>query len=451
MNVEIQSDDSARHRDGSLKLAVEISETGVRRELDLPFENLHKRCGIPDPITLDLLLVAGLCYVIDKSAKRADTFDGWTHEFEVQLPVSAPERWQSVAGRLDRALSFLTGDEWHLSFREMGIDFFREPEKKRRRKSSEPEKEKVTHVCLFSGGLDSLTGAIDLLAHEASAILQLVGHYDAAGAAAAQELLFKVLDESYPGRCDLLQMRVSHRPLEAEEPTLRSRSLLFMALGIYAARTAGEDVPLYAPENGLIAINVPLDPSRSGSCSTRTMHPFFLSSLRGILKELGVDNQIINPFEFKTKGECLAECSNPQLLGSLANTTVSCSHPTRKQFWRRRTREVKNCGYCVPCLIRRASLNRINLDDGERYGLDVCRGEVDVNHNMLDSADDFRAMLDMLGSGKKAADFVSDILSVAMVDRIDERAAMIERGFEEVRALIGAKGSREIRRSAGVV
>ncbi len=450
MNVEVRLDDSARHRDGSAKLSVEISETGVRRELDLSFGELRDRCGIPDPVTLDLLLVASLCYVIDKSVKRAHSFDGWTREFEAELPVSTPKLWAGVAGQLNRTLGFLTGDEWRLSFREMAADFFKEPERRRRRRESEQKPEKITHACLFSGGLDSLTGAIDLLASDDTSRLRLVGHYDAAGAASAQDGLFRALDDNYPGHCDLLQVRVSHRPLEAEESTLRSRSLVFMALGIYAARAGGGQVPLYAPENGLIAINVPLDPSRSGSCSTRTMHPYFLSSLRDVLIKLGVENPIINPFELKTKGECLAECSDPKLLAALATSTVSCSHPTRKQFWRRRGREVRNCGYCVPCLIRRASLHRVGLDVAGQYGLDVCGGEVDINHNMNDSADDFRAMLDMLSSRKTAGDFAQDILAVAPVDRIHERAEMVERGFGEIRALIEAKGNGVMRRAAGI-
>lgn len=450
MKIEISLGEATRHRDGSAKLAVEVPEPELRRELDLSFGELHERCGIPDNITLDLLLVASVCYVIDKTVKRARSFDGWTRELEAQLPVSALKKWQSVATPLNRALQFLTGDEWNLSFRKADVDFFRAPEPKRTRKQKPPTPDGIDRVCLFSGGLDSLTGAIDLLEEKGARGLRLVGHYDAAGAASTQERLLKTLDAHYPHRCDLLQMRVSHRPLNAEESTLRSRSLVFMAMGIYTARAAGEHVPLYAPENGLIAVNVPLNASRSGSCSTRTMHPYFLDSLRGILKGLGIENPIINPFELKTKGECLAGCSNAKLLAALAASSVSCSHPTRKQFWRRRGKEVRNCGYCVPCLIRRAALHRVGLDAASQYGLDVCGGEVDIDHNMSDSADDFRAMLDMLSSRKTAGDFMKDILAVAPVDRIRERAEMVERGFGEIRALIEAKGNGVVRRAAGV-
>lgn len=450
MNIEVSLGESPRHRDGSAILAVEVSELDLQRELDLSFGELHDRCGVPDNITLDLLLVASLCYVIDKTVKRARSFDGWTRELEVELPVSAPGKWQPVAPRLNRALKFLTGDEWSLSFRDMEVDFFRAPEQKRRRARKPPSLDSITRVCLFSGGLDSLTGAINLLEQKDAGGVRLVGHYDAAGAASTQDRLLKTLDTYYPQLCDLLQMRVSHRPLNAEESTLRSRSLLFMALGVYAARAAGATVPLYAPENGLIAINVPLNASRSGSCSTRTMHPYFLDSLRGVLKELGIENPIINPSEFRTKGECLAECKNQKLLASVMTETVSCSHPTRKTYWRRRSKEIRNCGYCVPCLIRRAAFHKVRLDTGGEYGLDVCEGEVAINQDAHDSADDFRAILDLLRSGKTAADFARDMLAVAPVDRVKERAEMIERGFGEIRSLLQSKGSKEIRRAAGI-
>lgn len=198
MNIEVSLSDTTRHRDGSAKLTVAVPEFESRRELDLSFGELHDRCGIPDNITLDLLLVASVCYVIDKTVKRARSFDGWTRDIEAQLPVSAPGKWQKVARGLNGALKFLTGDEWSLSFRDIEVDFFRAPEQRRRRKQRPPSPDDVSRVCLFSGGFDSLTGAIELLEHKGAGGLRLVGHYDAAGAASAQERLFKALDENYP-------------------------------------------------------------------------------------------------------------------------------------------------------------------------------------------------------------------------------------------------------------
>lgn len=449
MNILINIEESARHADGLAKVIVEVPDLGLRRELDLPFTELYERCDIPDDLTLDLLLSASLCYVIDKTVPRDSASDRWTREMSVTIPVSDAKKWQKAAADLNAALGFLTGDVWQVSFRSREEQLFQKPVRRRRRKTNVSAIEQITAVCLFSGGIDSLTGAIDLLAGSEHNGLRLVGHYDAAGAASAQRELFTALESSYPGRTELLQVRVSHKPSEAVENTLRSRSLLFMALGIYAARAAGQLVPVYAPENGLIAINIPLTPSRSGSCSTRTMHPFFLNGLRAVLGRLGIDNQIINPFELKTKGECVAKSLNFRLFSSLVEKSVSCSHPTRKQYWRRRAKEVRNCGYCVPCLIRRAALHRAGLDDPQSYGVDVCSEELGHDYD-LESANDFRAVLDMVSNGKTIADFRRDMLSVAPVDRLDERAQMIERGFEEIRTLIRQKGVESVRRTVGV-
>src|SRR6266852_896439 len=46
---------------------------------------------------------------------------------------------------------------------------------------------------------------------------------------------------------------------------------------------------LYVPENGLIALNVPLDPLRLGSFSTRTTHPFYIARWNELLKMVGMN------------------------------------------------------------------------------------------------------------------------------------------------------------------
>ncbi len=64
----------------------------------------------------------------------------------------------------------------------------------------------------------------------------------------------------YPYRFAIEHIRVAHRPAEAAEETLRSRSFVFIALGLYGAQAAGLQTPLYMFENGFIALNVPLTP-----------------------------------------------------------------------------------------------------------------------------------------------------------------------------------------------
>ena len=61
------------------------------------------------------------------------------------------------------------------------------------------------------------------------------------------------------------------------ESSTRSRSFLFIDFEIFALSGMGGVNVLQVPENGLIALNVPLDTLRVGSHSTRTTHPFYMN------------------------------------------------------------------------------------------------------------------------------------------------------------------------------
>lgn len=447
MNVEIRLISSRRQKDGLALLGVRVPQLGLNYDLDLPFKRLHERCGIPDTTAFDFLIIASLCYVIDKIVSRTNGDDNWTRSFQVEFPVSDPKVWSTVIDDLETAIGFLTGDTWEISFRTADADFFRRPTRRKRRKLALPKVSPANSVCLFSGGLDSLTGAINLLEGESASQVLLVGHYDAAGPHSQQASLFSKLIKQYPRRVELLQTRVSHKPEAAQESSLRSRSLVFMALGVYAARHCGASVPLYAPENGLIAINIPLTPSRSGSCSTRTMHPFFLATLTTALSRVGLQNTILNPFELETKGECIVGCLNQPFLKSIVELSVSCSHGTRRQNWIRKGSQ--NCGYCMPCLFRRGALHAAGMDQGRSYGIDVCQGELPLEDSG-DTADDLRAVVDYLYTSKSRDQIARELIAVAPLANVDKYAAMVHRGFDEIRTLFTDKATLPIQRAAGI-
>ena len=448
MRIEVFVDPVNRQRDGTATINLMGQGEDHPRQLDISFEKLYQRCGIPSPIILDLLIFGSSCYAIDKTMPRNGSPDNWTRELEVTVPVSDPASWQAAASMLEPTLGFLSGDIWRFSFTQMPPALFRRPVTRRRvRRARAIPFRRPDAVCLFSGGLDSLAGAIDLISSDSVEHILLVGHYDAPGAKATQERLMNGIRAAISGRADLLQVRISHRPNAAIEHSQRTRSLVFIALGVYAARAFGQDVPLFAPENGFIAMNIPVTPSRAGSCSTRTMHSYFLNGLRASLDALGINNPIVNPFEFKTKGECILESSNIQLLQSLVNYSVSCAHPGRRQFWVRR--DVENCGYCVPCIFRRAALHAAGLDDGQAYGVDFCTGEMSVS-DQLKSADDLRAIVDFLRKRKGVAELSRDIIRISPVSRVAERAAMALRGYDEIRLLIHDKGPPSLCRAAGI-
>lgn len=441
MNVEVTINAGITLTGGFSTVTLWIPEAAASAVLDVSFDQLYDMFGMSEPITLDLVLIASIVYVLDKSVPRRRADDFWTRDFHVVVPVAETTIWEHAKEALETCLTFLTGDEWRFSFTPRAEALYTPRHRARERRRGEPPRA----VSLFSGGLDSLIGVIDQLARQHDRLL-LIGHHDATGPAGDQRRVHQLLDqrEGYVQRTDRLSVRVRPLPSDLARPgqqivslgrehTLRSRSFMFLALGLFAARALGEHVPLLVPENGFIAINIPLTPSRGGTCSTRTTHPFFLESFRALASLVGIQNPVVNPFELSTKGEVLASCADQAALARLTPETVSCAHPSRRAIWRRR--DVRNCGYCVPCIIRRASLHHIGLDHGEVYGIDIGQGELDLESNV---AADVRAVLDCIARIPER-ETVDDLVVASGPLPFDTRQAHVEtvrRGLEELRAFV---------------
>jgi 7-cyano-7-deazaguanine synthase in queuosine biosynthesis len=306
----------------------------------------------------DLLRLGGAVYCTDKVVKRSSAADSWTRKLSLRVPVSNVRLWDAAKSELVKALSFLSGDLWALDF----VPDTAHPV------TGQPLLSEYDGVSLFSGGLDSLAGVIDLL--ETGKRLMLVGHHDSPLTDTKQTALFEELRRRYSPNQPVLRhlflrpapprkRQARALPRGGLETTTRSRSFLYFAAGIAVADALGATAPLYVPENGFIGINVPLTPARVGSLSTRTTHPLYMHRMHRVLDLLGLRHPIENPYRLLTKGEALRQSSNRDLLLHLAPATVSCSHPEAPR-WDKRPQG--NCGYCYPCLIRRASLHRVTSD-----------------------------------------------------------------------------------------
>ena len=304
-------------------------------------------------IGFDVLILAALVYAADTRLSRAtESQDNWTREIRLSLPVSEPARWTAAMPLLQRLLNFLTGDRWQLTFRERPKNFIRIVPTRPQRAVG------VTFdsLGLFSGGLDSLIGTIDTL--EKGGTPLLVSHAAEGAVSEAQNTCFKQLKAHYRSqRFSRLRVWLNFPTTLirgiGNEDTTRSRSFLFFALAVFAGTGLGRPFTVGVPENGLIALNVPLDPLRLGSLSTRTTHPFYMARWNELLIALGVEGQVSNPYWDKTKGEMATACANPALLARLLPASLSCASPTKGRW---KGRGIEHCGYCVPCLIRRAAL-----------------------------------------------------------------------------------------------
>jgi len=396
----------------------------------------------PSRSAMFALVLGAAVYCTDKLSARADAPDAWTRDISLRFPTDAPRQFPGA--HFEDALGFLSGDHWHLTpYKATTHPLASLPAPSAKQASVT----KVDAVSLFSGGLDSLCGVIDLLESDDNIKVGLVAHYDGGKATSKQTPLFKKLTERYGGDRVLLR-RLWLRPAppnrhqtaqtpDIRENTTRARSVLFITAALAFASHSGPDTPVYVPENGYIGLNVPLTRARTGSASTRTTHPHFFELLRKALDRAGVTNPIINPYRLSTKGEMLQASRNPALLMQLTPETISCSHP---EAARMQERKQGNCGYCFPCLIRRSALAAVGWDN-ETFAWDALWDERLIEVTREKRGADLRAVLSGVFWDRPDA----DVLRNAPLPRGTHRdyISVWRRGNAEIRQWLedGAVGS----------
>ena len=352
----------------------------------------------------DFLSVALAVYGADRFVLRGDFADAWTRVIDLSVEVVEPAPWTAVAPALSSTLRFLTGDVWHVRFLYGGEAC---PTFQGRLSDRDCS-------CLFSGGMDSLLGAMHLLQqgrrpYLVSQASPKEGQYQSY---LANQL--GLADERFEGK-------VIEKGNPPYEPSSRGRSILFLAYGALAA--SGLNGDLFIPENGLISINPPLTRRRIGSLSTRTTHPHFIASLQAIFDAVQLRVRIINPFQNKTKGEMLRESRHP-LTDRLAKHSYSCGKGKRINM---------HCGRCVPCLIRRASFQFAGVRDGTDYAASDLRSDRHATHDDVMAA---RQAAARLGSGsldRWAAE--SGPLPTDPAQRA-ELVSVVQRGLEELKVFL---------------
>ncbi len=149
----------------------------------------------------DLLEVASCVYGADRLVSRSgkgEKAQGWVRDLTLVVPVRAIEKWRALRPALEEMLDFLTGDHWHFKF--IG---FASPLLRPTSLFDDRELRDRTCVTLFSGGLDSLSGAIwDRAVNRHKSLL--VSHRSHAKVSARQTELVKQLREWDP---DFLRRR----------------------------------------------------------------------------------------------------------------------------------------------------------------------------------------------------------------------------------------------------
>lgn len=411
---------------------------------------LDERRLTPPLAAVDLLRAASAVYAADARVPRRTAFDGWTREFVLHLPVAQPEAWPSAITRLADLLAFLTGDHWEVHVRPLALGVGapttgRPPVNPRVARVAFPLA--ADAVCLLSGGLDSFTGAIDELA--SGRRIAFVSHNTAGSerfTSRSQDDVVNALRRSFGARAfDHFKFRVVPPPAGALAPedTQRSRSIIFLALGVLVAaalseQTTGVPTALVIPENGFISLNVPLTPSRLGSCSTRTTHPHTIEGFARVLDALGLRVPLELPYRWMTKGEMLAASRRPAALADAARVTNSCARPNDRNA--DPARPQRHCGYCVPCIIRRAAMATIGLDAAADYRIDVHADRAALEASAARRSD-VRAFELALANAATGAGLADVLTSGPLPDDpqvLEKYVGVYQRGLDEVsRFLVG--------------
>lgn len=326
-----------------------LDKSGYLQYVDKIISDLLKNKIYPSEDGFDILALATLVYLADTRISRVrHAEDSWTREIALELPVFNLDKWSPQGKLFSQMLNFLTGDRWEITFTKREIPLA---------KNSKRET-KYDAVSLFSGGMDSLIGTINHL--EQSHCVALISHAGDGYTKDAQKSLLAEFKNRYPNITPTyfnlwLSFRKDILLDGGIENSTRSRSFLFISFGVFVLSGMEKVNALQVPENGLIALNVPLDTLRVGSHSTRTTHPFYMNLWNKALSELGLPYAVTNPYWNKTKGEMANECLNKEFLLDVINKSSSCSSP-QKVRWSGLPSQ--HCGYCVPCLIRRAAMHR---------------------------------------------------------------------------------------------
>lgn len=321
--------------------------------------------GVVNSRNVDFVRIALGVLAADRSVHRAAGGSSWNaRDFDLTVEVTDPSVWASHAEHLSRTVGFLSGDRWTFSFT---------PAPAPEATGLPIEEQHHDRTVLLSGGADSAAGALlSALELGKDRSQSLVSQYSSTAISPVQKGIVSAITDLVPGIRQVHHQFHLHRGSRRldgssfrSETSTRSRSLLFLALGLAVAERAGST--LWIAENGFASLNPPLGPDRRGSLSTHTTHPWFLRELSALMQSVGGHGVIENPVEALTKGEMFRRVANAvgdDAASTYLSNTNSCSHTDARYSG---APVGSSCGVCFGCLVRRASFTASGVPDTTAY------------------------------------------------------------------------------------
>ena len=337
--------------------------------------NANVRLGLPDFVQsvyhlpdrfLDLLEIAAYVFAGDRltlrGRKNTVEYHSWARNLHYVMRVRDHAFWSrsDVQDALRAALLFMTGDQ--------SYDFTFQPGH-----STPPadlfdsevfqvEAADSLSVMLFSGGLDSLAGAVQRL-EETNDRVCLVSHQSSQPSIVrTQDSLVKALQGEYPGRVHHYRFRTNLRRIRAKEETQRTRSFLYVSIAFAIAHAFGRD-RVFVYENGITSLNFTRRDDLLNARASRTTHPQTLGRLAqlfSIIAERPISME--TPFLWKTKSD-VVDVLIASGFGHLIPSSVSCSHTFKSET------NATHCGECFQCIDRRIGAYGAQAEKHDHSGL----------------------------------------------------------------------------------
>ena len=288
----------------------------------------------------DLLIVCAAVEFADRRWARANTH--WARHIHVTAPVIELSIWQdaSIAHNLCDTLRHLTGDEWRFSFvRHEGA-----ATSKPRQGPLFPNQHKEFAIA-YSEGLDSLS---------------VSGLYDENDVAVCVRVSkFRQATRKDERPFDRLPFDVNLGKRSYED-SARSRGFKFAAVTAIAAQLSNVS-RIIVPESGQGALGPVLLPLLNIYPDYRNHPTFFRKMERFIKGLLGVDLSYQQPRLWHTKSETIAAfLAKPGVSPQRVIDTRSC---WQQRFNVRVGGQVRQCGVCAACLLRRMSLSAAGVEE----------------------------------------------------------------------------------------
>ena len=356
------------------------------------------RLGLPDFVRsvnylpdrcLDLLEIAAYVFAADRltprGSREAVEYQSWSRSIHFIVRVRDHEFWSqsSVCEALEAALRFATGDQGYKFTFQAG--HATPPTNLFDSEDFSMEHDGDLSIMLFSGGIDSLAGAVQRL-EQTSENVCLVSHLSQVGTIRTQRGLASALRENYRGRISPYQFKTHLQGVGRKEETQRSRPFLYGSIAFALATAFGRD-RFYVYENGVTSLNFARRDDLINARASRTTHPQTVGRLAYLFSIIAERPFFIDtPFMWYTKSDAV-EYLKESGHGHLLPSSVSCSHTYNSGP------NATHCGECFQCLDRRIGIygaNANELDNESLYATNIITSSIPSTEGKTTAVDYLR-------------------------------------------------------------